>query len=90
MCGMDMLRKLPTLSGQSDVHETVDSYTGTIQREDQRKIIEKRRDDYYWTVEVPRLVNSGTYSVETMLEQGWIYLDEKQQIQINNKPPSKR
>lgn len=89
-CDQGMSRLLPTLAGQSDVTETVDSYTGLKQREDHREVVEQRRDEYYWRVEVPRLVNSGTYSVETMLELGWIYLDEKDNIRINTKPKNKR
>jgi copper chaperone CopZ len=89
-CGDDMYRQLPTLSGKSDVKETVDSYTGIVHVEDQRALIEQRSDEHYWTIEVPRLVNSGQYSVETMLEMGWIILDEKNQVQINRVPPHRR
>ena len=89
-CGSNMSRKLPTLSGKSEVKETVDSYTGIVHQEDQRELIEKRSDEFYWSVEVPRLVNSGTYTVETMLELGWIYIDDKDQVQINNTPPHRR
>jgi len=89
-CGKDMLRNLPTLSGKSNVRETVDNYTGLTHSEDQRVVVEQRRDEYYWSVDVPRLVNSGTYSVETMFDMGWVYFDEKNQIQVNTKPPHKR
>lgn len=89
-CGMSMDRKLPKLSGQADVNETIDDYTGIVHRADQREIVEQRRNEYYWSVEVPRMVNSGTYSVQTMLDMGWIYLDEKNQIQIHTKPPHRR
>lgn len=89
-CGGETERQLPKLSGQVDVNEVIDGYTGVIHRPDQREIVEKRRNEYYWSVEVPRLVNSGTYSVETMLEMGWIYLDEKDHVQINDKPPHRR
>lgn len=89
-CDQKMKQQLPTLSGQVDVTETIDDYTGIVHRADQREIVEQRRDEYYWTVEVPRMVNSGTYSVETMLEMGWIYIDDKDQVQINTKPPHRR
>jgi hypothetical protein len=89
-CDGTMKRALPTLNGPADVTEVVDKYTGTTWRQDQKDILKERRDEYYWTVEVPRFVNSGTYSVETMLENGWIYFDDKKQMQINNRPPHKR
>lgn len=88
-CGGSLQRQLPR-PNKADVEETIDKYMGTKQRPDQREVVQQRRDEYYWTIEVPRLVNSGTYSVETMLEMGWIYLDEKNQIQINTSPPHKR
>jgi len=88
-CTNSMCRQPPRLQ-QSDVEETIDKYFGTKQRPDQKDVVQQRRDEFYWTVEVPRLVNSGTYTVETMLEMGWIYLDVKNQVQINNKPPNKR
>lgn len=84
-----MKRQPPTLN-QSEKDETIDKYFGTKQRPDQRDLVEQRRDEFYWTVEVPRMVNSGTYTVETMLEMGWVYIDDKGQIQINTKPPHKR
>jgi hypothetical protein len=85
-----MARNHPTLNGPSNVTEVVDKYTGIKQRTDQSLDIKQRKDEYYWTVEVPRLVNSGTYSVETMLENGWIIIDDNHQIKIQNKPPHKR
>ncbi len=89
-CNATMMRQLPNLSGPTDVTEVIDEYIGTTQKPDQRDLVEQRRDEYYWTVEVPRLVDSGTYTVETMLEMGWIYLDEKEQVRINDKPPHRR
>ena len=89
-CGKQMPRRLPTLSGPADVNETIDSYTNTVHKQDHKEQVQKRRDEYYWKVEVPRLVNSGTYSVETMIEMGWIYLDEKGDIRTHTKPPHKR
>jgi len=49
-----------------------------------------RSDNYFWSVEVPRLVNTGTYSIETMIENDWISVDDKGNIQINTRPPKKR
>jgi len=89
-CGKDMSRKLPVLSGSPTVNETIDSYTGTVQPANQRDMVEQRRDEYYWTVEVPRLVDSGTYELQTMIEMGWVTVDDKGQLHVNNKPPHKR
>ncbi len=65
-----MKRKMPTLAGRPDTTEVVDEYTGTVWKEDQQELIKQRKDEYYWSIEVPRLVNSGTYSIETMVEMG--------------------
>jgi len=89
-CSNAMIRQPPKLDGPVDVHETVDKYMNIQQRSDQSELVKQRRDEYYWTVEVPRFVNSGTYTVETMLEMGWIYVDEKDEVQICTTPPHKR
>lgn len=52
--------------------------------------IKKRNEEHYWSVIVPDLVKSGNYKISEMLQNGWIYYDEKGQIQIQNKPPHKR
>jgi hypothetical protein len=80
---------MPSLNGKSTVTEVVDKYLGQTHIEDQRKILEDRKQDYYWAVEVPRFVNSGTYSLETMLENGWVYLNDKNEMIIRTKPPHK-
>ena len=85
-CSGTMDRQMPTLGGQ-EVRETIDPLTGVTWKQDQKEILKKRRDDHYWEVEVPRLVQ--TYSVETCLEQGWLVYNEKGELVIN-KPPSKR
>lgn len=77
----------PTLNGPSNVTEVVDEYTGIVRRRDQQEEVKQRRDEYYWSVEVPRFVQSGTYSVKTMLENNWIYFDDKEQMHIRTKPP---
>lgn len=89
-CSAVMVRQMPTLNGPADVTETVDKYMGVTWRPDQKEQVKQRRDEFYWTVEVPRMVASGTYTVETMLENGWITLDDHGHVQVNNKPPSKR
>lgn len=83
-------RKLPTLNGPSNVTEIIDKYTGVTHRPNQKEEVEQRRAEYYWTVEVPRFVESGVYSIETMLENGWIWVDDNNQVHINNKPPQRR
>lgn len=85
-----MVRLMPTLAGKAQVNETVDKYAGRVWQDDQRESIKERKDKHYWEVEVPRMVNSGTYSLETMLEMGWVYLNDKGEICVNNKPPSRR
>jgi hypothetical protein len=85
-----MKRQLPKLGGQPDVHETVNEYTGVTWKEGQKEAIDERRAKYYWEVEVPRMVRSGTYSIETMLEMGWVYFNDKEEMCVNNKPPSER
>jgi hypothetical protein len=89
-CGDTMHRQMPTLNGPATVRETVDKYTGNTWIADQSEIIADRKAKYYWSVEVPRLVNSGTYSLQTMLEQGWVSVDDAGKIHINDKPPEKR
>lgn len=85
-----MKRQMPKLGGQSEVNETVDEYTGIVWKDGQRESIKERKEKFYWEVEVPRMVNSGTYSIETMLEMGWVYINDKDEMCINNKPPSER
>jgi len=89
-CQYKMFRQHPSLSGPAGVTEVVDKYTGIKHRPDQSLEIKQRKDEYYWTVEVPRLVNSGIYTVETMFENGWIYLDDNHQVKTQTKPPHKR
>jgi len=89
-CSSDMKRLLPRLNGSSRVNETVDNYLGVVRQVDQDEQIQLRKAEYYWTVEVPRFVASGIYSVETMLENSWIYIDEKGEVKVNDKPPHRR
>lgn len=81
-----MARQFPSY-GSKKVTETVDPYTNVRQEEDQKKINQDRKTEYFWEVEVPRLVQ--TYSVQTCLEEGWLVYNEKGELVIN-KPPSKR
>jgi len=85
-----MKRQLPTLSGNPDITEVVDDYTGKTAKQDQGTMIKERHAKFYWSVEVPRLVNSGVYGVDTMLEQGWVWFDDNHKMHINDKPPNER
>ena len=89
-CNGIMHRQMPTLNGPANVREIVDKNTGITWGDDQKQMIQDRKDEYYWTVEVPRFVASGVYSLETMLENMWIQVDDAGKIHINNKPPNKR
>jgi hypothetical protein len=86
VCNGDARRQLPNIGGQQ-VNETVNSYTNTTVNQNQTEILAKRRDDHYWEVEVPRLVEK--YSIETCLENQWLVYNDKGELTIN-KPPSKR
>ena len=90
ICVIPATRQLPILNGPSSVTEVINKYTGTTWRPNQKEEVKQRRDEYYWSVEVPRLVNSGTYSMETMLENQWIWLDDNGQIHTHTKPPNLR
>lgn len=85
-CGELMIRQFPNIAVQQ-VNETIDTYTNTKRNDNHDIMIKTRRDDYYWEVEVPRLVQS--YCTETCLTEGWLVYNEKGELVIN-KPPSKR
>lgn len=87
VCGEVMSRDLPKIEGQTEVREVVDAYTNRTWGKDHEAVMKKRKEDHYWEVEVPRLVQ--TMSVETCLEQGWLIYNDKGELVIN-KPPSKR
>ena len=88
VCKEYMSRKMPVLSGHVQVSEIIDKYTNKKWKQDQEEILSDRKAEYFWRVEVPRMVNSGTYSIETMLENGWIYFDDKEQVHVRTKPPT--
>lgn len=89
-CGFNMFRQMPTLNGPSEVRETINSHTGATWRKDQKEILAARQENYLWEVEIPRKVASGTYTLETMLDLGWVYVDDDGKIQAHTKPPHKR
>lgn len=85
-CHSAMVRQLPNISGQ-EVRETVDTLTNTKWKQDQQDILKKRKEEHFWKVEVPRLVQ--TYSLETCLKEGWLAYNEKGELVIGT-APSKR
>lgn len=86
-CGEPMKRDLPKIGGQTEVREIVDPYLNKTHCKDQDSILKERKEQHYWEVEVPRLVEK--YSLETCLEQKWLVYNDKGELVIN-KPPSKR
>ena len=86
MCGGVMDRLLPTSLGM-EVTEVVDGYRNIKWKQDQEAMIQERSMDHFYEREVPRLINE--YSLRVCLEEGWLYLDEKDQLQIRKKPPQK-
>jgi len=90
LANVKMKRQMPKLGGQPQVNEVVDKYVNRVWQDGQQESIKVRRDKYYWSVEVPRMVNSGTYSVETMFENNWVYFNEKEELCVHNKPPHER
>lgn len=88
-CGTAMDRKMPNLNS-SEVTETVDKYVGKRLPTNNKDLIEQRRQEYYWKYEVPNLVRSGVYSLETMLENQWVIVTDDGKIEIQDKPPHRR
>jgi len=88
-CGGTLHRQLPKLS-QSTSYEKPDKDSACRWIDDQPAVIQSRKEQFYWSVEVPRMVNSGTFSIETMLDNGWITVSEEGNMIINTKPPSQR
>lgn len=87
-CNSEVKRQMPILSGPPEVRESVGEFNKSYKKDNDR-LIEHRKQEYYWKHEVPKFVNSGTYTVETMLENQWIYFDDKGQMHIRTKPPGK-
>jgi transcription elongation factor Elf1 len=86
-CGGNALRQMPKLTSETEVREVIDPLTNTKWQQDQKDMIQARRDQHYWDVDVPRLVQ--THSLETCLDQGWLIYNDKGELVVN-KPPSKR
>lgn len=87
VCSETMFRELPKMDTPAEVREVVDPYTNRKWGKDHEAVMKQRRNDHYWTVEVPRLVEK--YSLETCLEQQWLKYNDSGELVIN-KPPSKR
>lgn len=87
-CSAQMSRQIPSHVEQSIVKELVDSYTGVYLPPDNTAILEARRSEYFWKVEVPRLVNE--YPIEHSIREGWLIYDEQGKLQVQTKPPHKR
>ena len=85
-CGFTMKRNFPS-NGSQKVTEVVDAFTNIRHEVDHNKNLKDRKTEYFWEVEVPRLVQ--TYSIQTCLEEGWLVYNDKGELVIN-KPPSKR
>jgi hypothetical protein len=85
-CDKRMKKQFPG-SGSLQVREIVDDFTNTRQTPDVKAENLARKTEYFWEVEVPRLIQ--TYSLQTCLEEGWLIYNDKGELVIN-KPPSKR
>lgn len=86
-CDGTAKRLFPNIGSQK-VTEIVDPFLNIRHEEDQRKQLENRRIEHFWEVEVPRFVQSGVYSMETMLAEGWLVYNEKNELVIG-KPKKK-
>ena len=89
VCNAVMNRQMPKLSAVKAT-EVVDKFTNTKHMQDHNEILKERKSDYFWGHIVPEMVDSGTYTIETMLEQGWVTYNEKGELITNTKPPGKR
>lgn len=87
-CQAVMNRQMPRLSGLRNT-ETVDKFTNKKHIDNHEEILKERKADHYWEVIVPDMVNSGTYTIETMIEQNWVYYNEKGELTTRTKPPQK-
>jgi hypothetical protein len=87
VCGEQMDRELPNTNSPTEVRELVDPFTNVTWGKDHEAVMKQRKEDYFWEVEVPRLVEK--YSTETCLENGWLIYNDKGEL-IINKPPKKR
>lgn len=87
-CSLEMKKQFPNI-GSRKTTERVNAFLNINHEEDHDKKLDDRRTKYFWEVEVPRLVESGTYSVETCLENGWLVYNEKGELEIGKGPLKK-
>jgi len=85
-CSGTMKRQFPNIGSQV-VKEVVDKFTNTKHTINQKAEDAERKQDHFWTVQVPRLVQE--YGIQTCLEEKWLVYNDKGELVIN-KPPSKR
>jgi len=85
-CGNIANRQFPG-SGSQVVREVIDTFTNVRSAPDEKEQNKTRKTDYFWSVEVPRLIQH--YSLQTCLEEGWLVYNDKQELVIG-KPPSQR
>jgi hypothetical protein len=78
------------MNGPVTTYEDPDGQSGRKWLPDHNNVITERKRKYYYEVEVPRMVASGQYSVETMLGENWIWLDDDGKIHVHTKPPEMR
>ena len=82
-CSSLCTRNMPNI-GDAQVSEIIDKKFGTKWKQDQKELVATRREDYYWSKMV------SEHSLQTSLENGWVYFDEKGQLQVHTKPPGRR
>jgi hypothetical protein len=86
-CGATAERQLPKLN-DTEIREVIDPVTGRKWKQDQQDLLKERKENYFWQVEVPRLVR--THCLETCLQEGWVYIDDRGKVCLHDKPPHKR
>lgn len=87
-CSAVMIRQMPNISPVRTT-EIVDKLTNKKNLQNHDEILAERKSDHYWGVLVPEMVNSGIYLLETMLDQDWVYYNEKGELVTRTKPPQK-
>ncbi len=87
ICAASMERQLPIIKG-TQVEETVNQLTNTTWKQDQKAIVQARKEDYYWKYMVPKLVEES--SLQTALENKWVYYAEDGSLKVYDKPPGRR
>jgi len=90
-CGSNMSRVYTIASDQSSTAKERRCEIFNVNLlNDHEKVLKWRSDEHYWTVLVPEFVASGKYPIREMLDNGWIYYDDKGNIVTQTKPPHRR